>query len=157
MFVGRIPGSFFGGVGGMILRPATSGDEDLFFQWRQDDEAGARWWEGERVEFANHLCWFRERVDNAVVGLWVAEHHGVPVGSARIDSSGEITVDVAKDHRGRGFGVEIIRNVSRQAIWRFGHQRVKAMVDDSNLAAMRAFEKAGYVDRRDVHYWRWRP
>ena len=57
----------------------------------------------------------------------------------RIDSNGELSFYVDPDHRGQGIGTWLIQEACKRST----HPRLKASVDETNKAALRAFEKSG--------------
>lgn len=137
------------------MRLATLADEELFLEWRAADERTSPWWNGRPVNTEGHSRWFQARVDNPAVRLWVAEVDGVPVGDARLDSSGEVTFNVLPEHRRRGFGTQVLREATRRAVEEDGWTRVRAVVDDANTASVSTLHKAGYRHRPDVLFFRW--
>ena len=139
---------------GLVLRRVRLDDAQLLYQWRANDETQADWWKGKPVSWNEHRLWLADRLDSPSVKLWIAEVDGEPVGQARLDSNGELSVSVAKDKR--GLGAELIRLASEEAP-SLGHQRVKACIDETNFAARRAFEKSGFVHRPDVWFYLRRP
>lgn len=141
---------------GLTLRPATLADSQLLYEWRVRDEADADWWKGTPVTAAAHQRWMAVRVDNPALRLWIAEDNNEPVGMVRLDSNGELTVDVVPERRGEGLGTRMI--VAACALAKdMGHTRVKASIDNVNESSMRAFEKAGFEYHADVFFFVWRP
>ena len=139
----------------MDLRLATLAEEDLFLEWRAEDERNSPWWNGRPVDTYGHAVWFRARVDNPAVRLWIAEKDGEPVGDARLDSNGEVTFNTLPQHRRRGFGTQILREATRLAVEEDGWTRIRAVVDDANHASIATLHKAGYRHRPDVLFFRW--
>ncbi len=135
----------------MDLKPAHGGHVALLYHWRIEGES-AGWYEGPHTTAEEHRVWLQDRLNNPCVQIWIVEVDGVPVGVVRLDSNDELSVEIAPEHRGKGYGVEAIQLACAQA-----KGRVKACVDESNDAARRAFVKAGFVKRPDVLFYLWRP
>lgn len=139
---------------GLILRPASMADSDLLYGWRVRDERDSPWWDGIPVTRERHAFWMAERVHNPAVRLWIAELDGVPVGDARVDSNGEVTFNTLPEFRRRGLGTKILVAATALAA-EDGWGRVKASVDDANVASVRTLERAGYRHHPDVLFFRW--
>lgn len=134
----------------MVLRKADRGDESLLRYWREQDE-DVSWWEGKKTTRWSHAAWFGDRIVSPIVELYIAEVDGTPCGQCRIDSNGEISFSVDRDYRLHGIGTEMIR----EATARSRLTRLKANVDRSNRAGIRALGRAGYKIREDVVFLRW--
>ena len=134
-----------------FLRPATDDDLDLLVGWLADPEV-YRWWEGRPLS--------REEVADMYTGRkkpevepFVVEADGVPVGYLQCwqgtETSGGIDMFLVPEARGRGFGHDAARAVSRFLLDRRGWTEVTVdpMVD--NIRAIRAFERAGFSSQRE--------
>jgi aminoglycoside 6'-N-acetyltransferase len=126
----------------MSLRPLTKGDEA---ELRRIHEAPgvARWW-GEPEE---GFPWTDEpestrrvvEIDGAVAGLIQFREETEPrYRHAGIDLFLDPTL------HGRGFGEEAVRRVTAQLIEERGHHRITIDPAADNVAAIRAYEKAGF-------------
>ena len=149
----------------MDLRPATWQDRHTLYQWRHHEEETATWWEGNPVTMESHNTWLRARLKSPTVELWIAEDRvqevdgrgnliigkwkRTPVGMVRIDSNGEVSVSIDPAHRKQGYGTKLLREACRVT----SQSRLKASVDEGNLAARRLFEKAGFTPRPDVLFY----
>lgn len=124
---------------------------ELLYQWRAQDEQDD-WYQGQPVSRESHETWFRARLHNPLVHLWIAEEDGARIGTARVDSNGELTITVAPPQRGRGLGTKIT-----VAVCALAEGRVKASIDESNAAGITAAERAGFRHRPDIRFFLWRP
>lgn len=85
------------------------------------------------------------------------ELHGVSLASLVAADIGHITqVCVAPSHRGIGLGYELMRR-SLLALAAHGCRRVSLTVTASNLAAIRLYERMGFVNRRNFAAYTWEP
>ena len=87
--------------------------------------------------------------------VWLVVADGVVIGDCGtlgdVDGSGdvEIGLGLAKEHRGRGYGTEVIEALSGWLLRRPTVRRVVAReVEADNHASRRALEKAGFVLER---------
>lgn len=140
----------------MTFRPATRADSNLLYGWRAAAE-DAPWWNGRPVTKLAHEQWFQDRLASRAVRIWIAEDDGEPVGHARLDSNGELSVEIVPERRGEGRGTKLIVATSHLGVEQLGHTRIKACVDESNASARKAFLNAGFEERPDVRFFLWRP
>jgi RimJ/RimL family protein N-acetyltransferase len=147
-------------VTGLLLRPATEGDEKLLLEWRNEPETRRQSLQQAPVSPEQHAQWFRDRLARPTeCRVYIAEVEGAPVGQARVDLTcegrGEISVAVATGFRGRGLGRRLIAEATERAAAELGAHTVTAVVKSENIASLRAFEAAGYENpvpsERDGH------
>lgn len=88
--------------------------------------------------------------------VWLVVADGVVIGdcgaAGGIDENGEVDIGLglAEEHRGLGYGREVIEALSRWLLDQPGVQRVVARdVLAGNVASRRALEHAGFVLERD--------
>jgi len=135
----------------LTYRPATPGDTELLYHWRREGET-ADWYGGPKTNRHTHNAWLLQRLGTTLVRVWIVEADGVPVGVVRLDSNDELSIEIAPEHRGKGYGPQAIRWACAQA-----EGRVKANIDASNIAARGAFLDAGFQERPDVKFYLWKP
>lgn len=120
------------------FRFAGPDDEDLLFRWRREQERTGRregWYHGRATSRSVHHRWFRDRT---VVEILIWERAGRPLGYVRIDSNGELSFFP--------HSMEAVPMLA--ATWAFADRyggRLKATVDEANIAASEALEAAGFA------------
>lgn len=126
----------------LVLRPLLPGDEAELLRIHRTAEV-ARWWDAPAPGFP----WSDEpsarrltiEVDHAVGGLiQFVEELEPKYRHASVD----LFLDPAL--HGRGFGSEAVRQVVRHLIDERGHHRITIDPAAANIAAIRAYEKAGF-------------
>ncbi len=127
----------------MNLRPATMDDADLLFDWANDPDVRAASFNQEVIDRAKHSIWFWERLPAG--GFYIAEVDDRPVGYARVEPTGELSVSVDAPERGRGLGRQLIAAAAGRATGELGLSEVWARVKTENEASMVAFAAAGFV------------
>ena len=130
-----------GGPGELVLRPLAAGDEAELLRVHRTPEV-MRWWDIPDEAFpwdepeATRLT---IEVDGAVAGLiQFSEEHEPKYRHAEID----LFLDPAL--HGRGLGSEAVRRVVRHLVDERGHQRIIIEPAVDNVAAIRAYAKAGF-------------
>ena len=135
--------------GGTMLecRPAEEDDMMLIFEWANDPAVRAASFYSDPIPLDDHKKWFRKMLDCKDRHLLVVEKHvgNVPVGYFRFDeASGEVSVSVGSEHRGRGLGAAVISAGVKYVDDRVGPGKMIAKIKPGNEASARAFEKAGF-------------
>jgi RimJ/RimL family protein N-acetyltransferase len=125
----------------LVLRPLEEGDAEELLRIRREPEV-ARWWDAPEPGFP----WEEPEstrltvvVDGAVAGL-------VQYGEEPEPKYRHASIDIFLDPalHGQGVGTEVIRRVVRMLIDERGHHRVTIDPAAGNVAAVRAYERAGF-------------
>jgi UDP-2,4-diacetamido-2,4,6-trideoxy-beta-L-altropyranose hydrolase len=134
----------------ITLRAAGQDDRELLFRWVNDPAVRESSFSSAPVAWDEHVAWFeRQQADPNVVIYVACDRDGTPVAQVRLRSSGDradISVSVAADHRGRGYGAVVIRSATdRFLAERADVHIVDAWVKPTNAPSTRSFAAAGYV------------
>ncbi len=138
----------------LYFRPLEPGDEEPLRRWRNDPEI---WRTLDRGYPVNE---FREReyieklyksTEDVALGIVVKEQHRLigatglrgMTGANRRASFGILIGD--KEYQSHGFGTEATRLILRLAFEEYNLNRVELSVLADNTAAIRAYERAGFV------------
>ncbi len=125
----------------MTLRPLAEGDEAELLRIHKTTEV-MRWWDVPEERFPwdePESTRLTIEVDGAVAGLiQFSEELEPKYRHAGID----LFLDPAL--HGRGLGTEAVRRVVRHLIDERGHHRITIDPATANVAAVRAYEKAGF-------------
>jgi UDP-2,4-diacetamido-2,4,6-trideoxy-beta-L-altropyranose hydrolase len=141
----------------LTLREAEPGDSRLLFEWVNDPVVRARSFTQATIPWEDHERWFARKLADARCLLLIAEDaQGQPVGQVRFDlgddSSAIISVAMAPEHRGRGYGAAAIASACRALDVRHGPMTVFAYIRRDNLASQRAFSRAGFSAPEALDY-----
>lgn len=118
---------------------------------RNDPEARRWFFNPEAVSPDDHARWFRETLtcQSRRLYLVVEESTGVPVGYVRFNltQSGpaEVSLAIARDRRGRGYGTKALREACRLVRDSGVGARIVARILEDNVASLKTFRKAGFV------------
>lgn len=123
-----------------VLRPADAGDVDRLVAWHADPEV-ARYWDGETFTPAE----MQDRLVREDVEAWMVEEAGEPVGYLQIHSEG-LDMFLVPSARGRGLGPDAARAMARHLVDERGWTRVTVDPYAWNEGAVRAWERAGFVE-----------
>jgi aminoglycoside 6'-N-acetyltransferase len=134
------------------LRPATDADLDLLVSWFQDAEV-YRWWDGEPLS--------RETVAAKYTGArwptvesFIIQEDAHPAGYIQYwvadETSGGLDMFLVPSARGRGLGPDAARALTQHLFAR-GWRRVTVDPRLSNVAAIRAWRRAGFRAERELY------
>jgi len=122
------------------LRPAGAEDVDRLVAWHADPEV-SRFWDDETFTHAE----MEERLARADVDAWIVEENGVPVGYLQTHPEG-LDMFLIPSARGRGLGPDAARAMARHLLDERGYARVTVDPYTWNEEAVRAWERAGFVE-----------
>ncbi len=122
------------------LRPAGGGDVDRLVAWHADPEV-ARYWDDETFTRAE----MEQRLARPHVEAWIVEEEGEPVGYLQVHSGG-LDMFLVPAARGRGLGPDAARAMARHLRDDRGRARVTVDPYAWNEGAVRAWERAGFVE-----------
>jgi RimJ/RimL family protein N-acetyltransferase len=100
------------------------------------------------IEWTAHVEWFRSKLGDENVELYVAEADGLPIGQIRLEfESGEATLSFSIDRlvRGRGWSRWMITEAIKHT-QRARPVIVKAFVKAENEPSRRAFARLGWSE-----------
>lgn len=153
----------------LSIRPAKAEDAELLWDWANDASVRERSFNQKRITWDAHLEWFSRRLSSPDTKFYILLENSEPVGQIRYDRNGEensaeISFSVAKEHRGKSFGIEILRLTTKLALNDLDCEKITAIVIEGNEASSRVFIRAGFqteglTDIRGKHAFRyvWQP
>lgn len=136
-------------AGLLRFRRATEADARLLWDWANDPDLRAVSFTTGPIPWETHLAWLRRKLADSRCALRVVTNEtGVPVGQVRYDGEGPeavVSISLAKEFRGRGWGAEILRRATAEYVRDGGAPLVRAFVKAGNRASERIFQDAGFV------------
>jgi RimJ/RimL family protein N-acetyltransferase len=135
-------------VTAISLRAATAADAKMIFGWRNDPVIVRMGSSQRPVTWAEHEEWLRQSISGDKRHIFIIERDGVAIGQVRLDLSGKsdcvISVYLAPEFSGRGWGVEAIRQACEFAFQSCSRTSVLACIRTENDRGKSAFRKAGF-------------
>lgn len=135
---------------GLELRRARAEDCRLVWEWANEPEARAVSLSTALILWEVHQEWFAEHVNSPACLFYLATNsHQALVGQIRFDindMNALISVSLAKEARGRGYGTALIRLGSEQCFADSEVNLIRAFIKPDNETSVRAFLKAGFTD-----------
>ncbi|MFZ5987160.1 MAG: GNAT family N-acetyltransferase [Bacillota bacterium] len=143
------------------LRPIKEDDCDLLFEWVNDESVRRNAFNTNIISYEDHKKWFYEKLCSGLSFIYICCAEGEPVGQIRIDveeDTGIISYSVAKQHRGKGYGTTILKEVLNLVEANdIKVCKLVGRVKHTNTPSQKAFEKAGYerMENKDcIEYYR---
>lgn len=122
----------------MNLRPATKTDEKFVLSVRNDPDVRAN----SRTDNPKDTWWYDQRLDDLKHHMYIAEIDGKMIGYGSLQllttSVAEISIALAKEYRGHGYGSALIKALTDEG-QRAGVTRFLATVRGANIASLRSF------------------
>jgi UDP-2,4-diacetamido-2,4,6-trideoxy-beta-L-altropyranose hydrolase len=135
-------------VGVVSLRRAQEGDARRIFEWRNIPEIVARGSSQRRVDWDEHLAWFRRVTtdpDRLVLLIVEADED---IGQVRFETTdpgtARVSIYLVPGRTGRGVGVEALRQGCREAFSTLPVDCIEALIRDDNEGSVAAFARAGF-------------
>jgi UDP-2,4-diacetamido-2,4,6-trideoxy-beta-L-altropyranose hydrolase len=133
----------------LSLRLALDTDCRLLFEWAADPVVRTASFRTGAISWEGHTRWFRERLQDPRSVIYIGENAaGAPVGLVRFqinDERATLSVNVAPEFRGQGWGREMILFSIRTLVRERSVQKIHALVKPENEASQRLFEASGFL------------
>jgi UDP-2,4-diacetamido-2,4,6-trideoxy-beta-L-altropyranose hydrolase len=130
------------------FRAVRQEDCQLIWEWANDPVVRAASFSAEPIPWENHVSWFRTKLSDPNCYYYIfLSQKDIPVGQVRFDTSGdkaEISISIAPNFHGSGFGADGIRVASKHLFRETAIARIYAHIKPTNNNSIYAFRKAGY-------------
>jgi UDP-2,4-diacetamido-2,4,6-trideoxy-beta-L-altropyranose hydrolase len=133
------------------LRSVRESDCQLLFEWAIDPVARAASFHPAAISTEDHARWFAERLHDPHSIIYIGQNSAQePVGVVRFkikDDTAVLSVNVASEFRGMGWGRELIAFSIRALVRAFSMgsmRKIDAFVKPDNQASVRLFEATGF-------------
>jgi RimJ/RimL family protein N-acetyltransferase len=141
----------------LSFRKATESDCDLYFEWVNDPLVRNRSYNSNYVEKKQHISWFLEKIKDKNFHFYVFQNQqNQAVGQVRIqkvsDSNAIIGVSVDFNHRGFGYGSDMLKLASSDFLSAIPDSIINAYIKIENLTSKIIFEKAEFKFKGIVEY-----
>jgi UDP-2,4-diacetamido-2,4,6-trideoxy-beta-L-altropyranose hydrolase len=132
------------------LREATADDIHWLFKLRNDPIAYKNFLNPRPIEWEKHVDWFKKALIGNKCFIYVVYNEKKEnISMIKFIVRGqkaEVGINLDKNFRGLGYGVEIIRIGTRHFLKNFSKvTKIIALIRKNNLGSIKVFSKAGYV------------
>jgi UDP-2,4-diacetamido-2,4,6-trideoxy-beta-L-altropyranose hydrolase len=130
------------------IRPVNSDDLSLLFSWANDPEVRKNSFNTASIPMEIHSNWFNIKLNNPGSKLYIVEVQGQPAAHIRFELSGHTAVIsylISDAFRGKGLGHEVLQKGVKELVKDTpAIKQIEGLVQKSNIASVRAFEKADF-------------
>lgn len=140
----------------LALRRATPDDCERLFAWANDPTTRRQSFDSRPIAWDDHVAWFDRRLRDPATVMYIAEDdHQHPIGQVRHDLEERravVSVSIAPEARGRGWGSVVIAAATRRLLLESSVvDEVIGRIKPDNAGSIAAFDRAGFepveVDR----------
>lgn len=128
------------------LRRLTRGDEEITYQWANDELNRKNSFNSSPIGFEEHLTWFTRKISDSNAIYYICEINNSPAGLIRFDINNDkviIGITIDKKFRGKKLSSRILHK-SCEEISNFVDLPIIAYIKKENIASVKSFEKAGF-------------
>lgn len=144
----------------LVFREVVSEDSKQLWQWRNESTVREGAFQSEEISWTEHQIWFQRAMADRLVDIWIVETRAGesepaeirrPIGPVRLnfDSMGTqatISLSIAPEFRGRGWGTAVIEAACRRAFHSDDIQEIVAWIKPENRSSLAAFDSAGFIE-----------
>lgn len=130
------------------LRAFCKGDCQLLFSWANDPQVREASFHSDTISWQEHERWFLGKLRDPQTVIYIAENSAnKQIGQVRFQLEADratLSVSVAPEFRGAGWGKELITLAVRAMVRSRLVQRIDAFVKPGNRASIGLFESCGF-------------
>lgn len=129
------------------LTLATEDDARVIWTINNEPSTRQRSVQSGSIPWEEHLRWYMQSLESETRVLFLARVGEDVIGTLRLeldDMSATISIALAPDARGQGYGRRLIRTCCDVAAKQYGRQQVIALIRPDNVASLKAFGAAGF-------------
>lgn len=132
----------------MRLKKADDSDKYLLFKWANDQETRENSFQMKVILYDEHELWFDKCIKDNLIDIFLCYIEEEAIGQVRLNyrqDEAVINYSIAKEKRGLGYGVEMLRCIEQE----IGHlhpdiKQLTALVKKENVKSQKIFEKLDY-------------
>ena len=134
----------------LVLRRATLADAEDLFNLANEHTVRRNSFSQDKIEWADHTRWLNERLGDGNCLFLIVDCSDKFAGQVRFDmilrqSEAVINIGLSKSVRGLGLSAFVINKSIEELLKAHRDVRlIKAYIKESNIASVKAFEKAGF-------------
>ncbi|WP_299824488.1 UDP-2,4-diacetamido-2,4,6-trideoxy-beta-L-altropyranose hydrolase [uncultured Pontibacter sp.] len=130
------------------MREATEDDLLLLFDWANDPEVRKHSFNPNPILLESHTRWLHTKLEDKQTKLYIAETDGEPAAHIRfelLNGKAVISYLISDGFRGKGLGHVVLQKGVAKLLQQTPELNlVEGLVQQENMASVRAFEKAGF-------------
>lgn len=131
----------------IVLRLATLDDSEFLLELRNDPETVRHSFVQRKTSRDQHEAWLSRVLADSTERLFIAEVENSPVGRGHLNAFMDgvyVSVSVAAPYRGKGYGREIVSELTGYALDWKPAKPVRAEIRPENIASKKVFAATGF-------------
>ena len=132
----------------IYLRFAQYEDLEDLFEWRNDEDTREASFNTNEIDINEHDKWFKGSLVNPEKNIFIiCDKNCNKLGQIRFDRKGdsaELSITINPNYRNQGIGTLVLTKASKYYLDNFTVKKLVGKVKTSNIASLKAFEKAGF-------------
>ena len=131
----------------LSLRKVNSTDETLLFNWINDPEVRKWSFNKNYITLDEHIIWFRKKIDNENVLMWILDYNNTPAGLVRFEKyENEVILNylISTESRGKRLAVSMLKMAINELRCYWNNVKILAYTLPENIASIKSLEKAGF-------------
>lgn len=144
----------------LSFRRAVLSDSIIYYNWANDPEVRVNSYDSKEIKYEDHLKWFKSKIEDDTYFLFIFNNsEQQQIGQIRIQletgNDALIGISVAKEHRGKGYAKEMLKNAADYFLEIYPCKILNAYIKSTNISSKFSFEKAGFELKEIVNYKKW--
>lgn len=136
------------------LRDAQQTDQDLLFEWANEEEVRKNSFSTKKIPYEEHQKWFLKIMQDSAYRQYIYLSENVPVGQVRLhitDANAQISYSISAVYRGRGHGKKMLDCLREHLKDQEPQIRtLTAKVKTDNYRSKSVFLSAGYSEKYEL-------
>ena len=132
----------------LFLREINTGDEKLLLNWANDPETRKWSFNSNAIAQAEHIKWFKSKLNSPNVLMLILEYENRPAGLVRLEREDhEVVLNylIAPEERRKGLARKMLEMAMDLKKDYWGSIKVLAYTMPENIASIKSLKKAGFI------------
>ena len=131
----------------LSLRKVNKKDESLLFNWANDFDVRKWSFNKKRITLDRHKIWFKGKLSNKNVLIWILEYKNMPAGMVRLEKEGGsilLNYLIAPKYQGKKLATKMLNMAMEELNIYWKNVKVLAYTLPNNIASIKSLENAGF-------------
>ena len=142
----------------ITLRPATSGDLLLLYNWANDPVVRANSFHTENISLDEHKIWFENCLADENIFIFILMLENIPIGQVRLNKTDNfyiINYSIDINYRAQGYGKIILQLLENTLLDKNFGGKLVGYVKKNNVASQLIFKSLSYTEFEEPNFYRY--
>lgn len=123
----------------------------LLYEWANEAETRKNAFHTDQIPYSTHVEWFSHKLADPNSIIYICKENELEIGQLRLDveeAKAVISYSIAKEHRGKGYGTELIGKAEELIKGNPSMGKVKCLIGKvkyENIGSQKCFEKNSFI------------